>query len=102
MIAKLSSKLTNTIPARCVLWRGKKLIRGQRKSKSESYISSELKGITNTHLRNLIEFPKEFIQHVDQLSWGAVTGQPGEPHNVGVQDTVGMNKEGQYLQIYIH
>lgn len=49
----------------------------------------QVKGNTSTHLSNLIEFSKEFIQHVDQFSWGAVTGQPGEPHNVSIQDTVG-------------
>lgn len=31
---------------------------------------------------------------MDQFSWGAVTGQAGEPNNVSIEDTVGMNKGG--------
>lgn len=42
----------------------------------------------------MIELSKEFVQHVDQFSWGAVTGQPGKPNNVSVQDAVGRKKEG--------
>lgn len=38
------------------------------------------------YLGDLVELPEELIQHDDQLLGGAVARQPGEAHDVGVQD----------------
>lgn len=37
-----------------------------------------------THLCNLVKFPEELIQHVDQFPRGAVTCKSGEPNDVSV------------------
>lgn len=41
---------------------------------------------TEPYLCNLVKLAKEFVQHVHQFSGGAVAGQPGEAHDVGVQN----------------
>lgn len=38
-----------------------------------------------SYLSNLVKFAKELIQHVHKFAWGAITGQPSEAHNVGIE-----------------
>jgi len=44
-------------------------------------------GHTRTHLGDLVELPKQLVEHDDELFGGAVAGQPGEAHDVGVENT---------------
>lgn len=38
------------------------------------------------YLRNLVKLAEELVQHVHEFSWRAVAGQPGEAHDVCVED----------------
>ena len=49
-------------------------------------------GLVLSYLCNLVKLAKEFIQHVHKFTWGAVTGQPGEAHDVGVQNAAENDK----------
>ena len=51
-----------------------------------------------THLGDLVELSEELVEHYDQLLGGAVTGQPGEADDVGVEDTAGKKsrEHGRY------
>ena len=48
-----------------------------------------------THLGDLVELSEELVEHYDQLLGGAVTGQPGEADDVGVEDTAGKTSREQ-------
>lgn len=39
-----------------------------------------------THLCDLVKLPEEFVERVDELAGRAVAGQPGESHDVCVED----------------
>lgn len=40
--------------------------------------------VVKTHLCNLVKFPEELIQHVDEFPRGAVTCKSGEPNDVSI------------------
>ena len=42
-------------------------------------------GLVLNYLCNLVKLAEKFIQHMHKFTWGAVTGQPGEAHNVSIQ-----------------
>lgn len=39
-----------------------------------------------SYLCNLVKLAEEFVERVDQFTRRAVAGQPGESHNVGIQN----------------
>ena len=39
------------------------------------------------YLGDLVKLAEEFVEHVDQFTWGAVASQPGEAYDVCIQDT---------------
>lgn len=46
-----------------------------------------------SYLCNLVKLAKEFIQHMHKFTWRAVTGQPGEAHDVGIQNAAEKQEE---------
>lgn len=49
---------------------------------------NSFESVFSVYLRDLVKLAEEFVQHVHELAWGAVTGQPGEAHDVGVENAV--------------
>lgn len=48
------------------------------------YINED--GLVSSYLCDLVKLAEQFIQHMHKFTWRAVTGQPGEAHNVGIQN----------------
>lgn len=52
-------------------------------------------GLVLNYLCDLVKLAEQFIQHMHEFTWRAVTGQPGEAHDVGIQNAAENKKNNK-------